>query len=103
MKEVYDIVPEIPNAQAFYEYLLTLDEYYTPALAEILTRCPRTDCCAELPLNEVYLMHFCNQTIFCPNCRGAILYETFMLAQFVKNCPLFKVECTLQKEKFGLL
>ncbi|OQS03380.1 hypothetical protein THRCLA_04321 [Thraustotheca clavata] len=122
--QCYDIVAAMPNVESLYEYLLTLDKDYTNGvqgnfahivhllhpmnyikgcksglpLADIVTGCPRTECRAPLPLQTAYLMHIRNQTIYCPRCGGGILYETYMLAQFVLRYPWFKVDCTVRKE-----
>ncbi|OQR82573.1 hypothetical protein THRCLA_23202, partial [Thraustotheca clavata] len=129
MKEVYDIVAAMPNVESLYEYFLKLEKDYAngiqwnyahtvhflhpmiylkwrkggEALVDILTRCPHVPCQASLPLMSVYSMHIHNKAIVCPQCKRAILYETFNIALFVKYYPQFEVHSKKLNQPIALI
>ncbi|OQR99145.1 hypothetical protein ACHHYP_07250 [Achlya hypogyna] len=59
------------------------------SLKERVQHCPHLGCSAPLKLEKAYKLHILNLTVKCSQCNGAIMYDTFKLADLIAAHPTF--------------
>ncbi|OQS04398.1 hypothetical protein THRCLA_03361 [Thraustotheca clavata] len=56
-------------------------------LRQVLGKCPHRTCSYHFTPNEMYRIHILDDAVECPQCHNSILYETFQIAMFIRQCP----------------
>jgi len=78
-----------------YEY--AKPSHFGKPLKEVLSICPYPTCRMPLSSLTTCKMHLFGGTFHCPHCAGVISYDTFRLAQFLKDAPQFIELCNMGK------